>query len=965
MSARHHILYALWIGLIAVMPTHGQQLLIDINTQLGGPEVRELATIGTKVFIAGTDGSLWVTDEAVTAVRRITALDPPISRGLTTHGALFALDDRVLIRVNAAGPISRVHLWVSDGTESGTRPLLEGPVYVNNGEVDFARAGKWAYFHGSVDGQLTGSSGPGVYGNFVWQTDGTPAGTRPVVETDSQSSSYPLVGTSDKVFFSHHDVEGRRATVSVIDVTTDEVMDLFPGEDVAASMLGGTEDFVLFRKRLPGFGWEPWLSDGTREGTRRLSGFNPGLDGSEPVFVGVVRDRLVFKAAGWLWSTDGSMTEPEALLETNAYLNGMDLDNPSVASTGGLLFFAVNNGLWVTDGTQEGTRLVSSQPATDNTIPIPWSLVSFGQSVFFQWEDPLFGLELWTSDGSLEGTHRLTDLRTGPVGVNRLRLAPTYSGVLVAPWPSGPLAPIQYYGGSDGSLRDARFVFGNQAAPGSDPGDFVDFADGFLFTAARGGHGREVWFSDGSRNGTRRLQPPDPDDLRPEFRLLGQLEAGVLAWNAGRLGLLDPKNGTFSPALSAEEGPVEIYSIVTSGDVALMLARSAASTPEFWLSDGTTRGTRQVTGFDYGRLNVRAKPLGRLGHSFLFIVERDLSSTLYAVDVRTFDLRELYSGWDTNARRVTWLHDAGDRVVLASEVGLLETDGTREGTRPWGFEFREMIRYSARLGDVTLFAPNGPNTGEIWKTDGTEAGTRLVERLCPPQQGCDWVENMFRAGDRVFIVHPYQDLWVSDGTPEGTVWLPLQPSLANRYELLARDDEQLIFEVRQGYSSNGSVRSLWAVDVEERRFRRLIETEPWLAAGLQDISDGRILGNRMVFAATNSETGRELFFVDLDNPRGVATASQTVPARNPSLSPPYPNPLQDRARALLTLAESGNVQADVLDLLGRRVAIILQATLPAGQHELELDLANLPAAVYLIRVETPSGRLQRKVVKID
>ena len=46
---------------------------------------------------------------------------------------------------------------------------------------------------------------------------------------------------------------------------------------------------------------------------------------------------------------------------------------------------------------------------------------------------------------------------------------------------------------------------------------------------------------------------------------------------------------------------------------------------------------------------------------------------------------------------------------------------------------------------------------------------------------------------------------------------------------------------------------------------------------------------------------------------------------------------------------SGPVRAEVYSVLGHRVAVVHDGVLAAGPHTLALDLAGLPAGVYVVR----------------
>ncbi len=66
----------------------------------------------------------------------------------------------------------------------------------------------------------------------------------------------------------------------------------------------------------------------------------------------------------------------------------------------------------------------------------------------------------------------------------------------------------------------------------------------------------------------------------------------------------------------------------------------------------------------------------------------------------------------------------------------------------------------------------------------------------------------------------------------------------------------------------------------------------------------------------------------------------------------YPNPFRDRSTLRLVLAEEEHVRVSVVDVLGRRVALLYDGLMPAGEaRRFTLDGAALPSGTYLWHVE--------------
>ncbi len=79
-----------------------------------------------------------------------------------------------------------------------------------------------------------------------------------------------------------------------------------------------------------------------------------------------------------------------------------------------------------------------------------------------------------------------------------------------------------------------------------------------------------------------------------------------------------------------------------------------------------------------------------------------------------------------------------------------------------------------------------------------------------------------------------------------------------------------------------------------------------------------------------------------------------VPLATPLVSA-YPNPFNPSTVIGYQVSVFGKTRLAVYDVLGREVAVLVDATLPAGEHEVRFDAAGLASGIYLVRLQTPSG----------
>jgi ELWxxDGT repeat protein len=151
---------------------------------------------------------------------------------------------------------------------------------------------------------------------------------------------------------------------------------------------------------------------------------------------------------------------------------------------------------------------------------------------------------------------------------------------------------------------------------------------------------------------------------------------------------------------------------------------------------------------------------------------------------------------------------------------LWRSDGTVAGTRLLadlrpgraGSEPRDLTVFQGRLW---FTADDGVHGREIWSTDGTAAGTRLLSDLCPGS--CGWVapgSPIVLSGNRLFFLlkkgldRDYR-LWSTDGTPGGTAEIETLGFYAAIVAPLP--NEQVLLSVTPtGFGGTGY---LWAVGV--------------------------------------------------------------------------------------------------------------------------------------------------------
>ena len=92
-----------------------------------------------------------------------------------------------------------------------------------------------------------------------------------------------------------------------------------------------------------------------------------------------------------------------------------------------------------------------------------------------------------------------------------------------------------------------------------------------------------------------------------------------------------------------------------------------------------------------------------------------------------------------------------------------------------------------------------------------------------------------------------------------------------------------------------------------------------------------------------------------------------APAAIDFLAPPAPQPMRASADARLRfgLARAGHANLSLYDVLGRRVAVLVDADLEAGEHSARLSRAALSPGLYLVRLVTPAFEASRRLIVVE
>lgn len=90
-----------------------------------------------------------------------------------------------------------------------------------------------------------------------------------------------------------------------------------------------------------------------------------------------------------------------------------------------------------------------------------------------------------------------------------------------------------------------------------------------------------------------------------------------------------------------------------------------------------------------------------------------------------------------------------------------------------------------------------------------------------------------------------------------------------------------------------------------------------------------------------------------------------APLPSTSLAQNFPNPFTDRTEIAFRLDRAADVSLEVFDLLGRRVASLVRATMQPGEHTVPFLPGSGPVGLYLVRLQVDGQSHTRQMVRVE
>jgi trimeric autotransporter adhesin len=575
----------------------------------------------------------------------------------------------------------------------------------------------------------------------LWKTDGTVEGTVRIKKFLRISAMVNISGTL--YFVADDGITGPELWISTGSETgTYLVKDIYPGSlGSHPEQITNVNGIAYFVANDGATGKEIWKSDGTAEGTKRVKDIMRVSGSSNPAYLTSFKNKLYFAANdgvhGYeLWVSDGSDAGTHIVKDI---LSGKKGSAPNFLTVSGeLLYFRakglLDHELYKSDGTAEGTIMVKDiKPGTGGSFPS--HLIDVDGTLFFRAADGLHGQELWKSDGTEEGTVMVQDRYKG--------------GASGLAWLSHMVAAngkLYFYTGG------ANSAFAIHVSDGTDEGTKIIDSNGILYGGVRFSKlNNDLYF-------IKAVDYIDDTWLEELWRMD---ETGPV--HIADIGV--PADGQF--LVTSDQQMFMISSYLANGARKTVLSRS----------DGTAAGTREVVDVFTPPANSNPSQLTDLNGALYFTTSSDADFGRYylwksnGTEGGTLQQREtttpitlqksgntlyysFYSG-EYNSGQFIW------SLELWRTNGLHHVLVKKIQTQPTGTTMID-------VNGILFFIVNG---NELWRSNGTAAGTVLVKKISEGSASCSCNMMVNANGTLYFAADDGitgRELWKSDGTTMGT-----------------------------------------------------------------------------------------------------------------------------------------------------------------------------------------------------
>ena len=450
--------------------------------------------------------------------------------------------------------------------------------------------------------------------------------------------------------------------------------------------------------------------------------------------------------------------------------------------------------------------------------------------------------------------------------------------------------------------------------------------------------------------------------------------------------------------------------------ILLFEGRTANEGSELWRTDGTTAGTYMVKDINAGSDDSYPQGLFQFnGIVYFSAFTANEGTELWRTDGTpggTWLVKDIAPGINNSISSFYsfWQHNGFFYFTAYStyidDNEIWKSDGTTAGTTQLkdinpgtGSSYaQDFYEFNNQL----YFTATEPTTGsELWKTDGTTAGTALVKDICTGTNNAFGTFNVFWQHNGFFYFNAFgsyiddYEIWKSDGTTAGTTKLKdINPGTGDSYaddfftfnnqlyfsaitpttgrELWKTDGTtggtSLIKDINTG--PNGGISSAKYFDYNGYFYfegsSTLGDYELWKSDGttantnlVADIYAGTsgsypsnfyALNNTyMLFTASDATTGRELWSFNMP---GISSSTSEIESSTELKV--YPNPAH---QYVSILSSEKNMNVSVRDITSK---LITQFSSTGNSYK--LDVSNYKPGMYFFTIANDKSTTTRKII---
>lgn len=869
----------------AYTPSEGSELWISDGTNAGTSLVKDIYTgvndgsptdlfvfNGLVYFVAnnGTNGyEIWKSDGTNSGTQLLKDISA-FSSGVQNGNKFIVFNNNFYFFANNGS--TGYELWKSDGTNAGTYLLKDiAPGSPSSSNIIEGMAADNYFIFGARTS----------VGKEMWKSDGTVAGTVLLRDINPVYDGVPydqqFVKFSGKIYFTaDNDTNGVELwSTDGTTVGTEMVKDIYPGISTSyIQKLTAVNDFLVFSARYDQSNINTlWKTDGTSGGTVEIRNVNLNQT-TDTQLQFVENNNVVYFQGGIdsgnedieLWATDGTFGNTDQLIDINRIagsMSGNTRGDRFFTEFNGKMIFVSSNGVngvepFVSDGTIEGTKMIKdvrpsrflgSIYANHENNP---ALTKVGNNIFFRGTDGDNGYELFKTDGTETNTTMVKDIVAG----------------------------------SGSSIDESTFFF--------------EFNGVLYFKANNQVNGDELWRSDGTDVGTYMLKDINPGSGNGIKTIIGL--GSTICKQYGVLNNL-------------------LYFVASDG-----VDRS------IWRTDGTSSGTIKVISFpSTGVYDVDGPTILNVVNGRIFFTRNSTNSSYGNKSIWSTDGTQagcLHLGtWNSDSASFTRNEVFNNELYFGVSVAggaqtLMKSDGTVLGTvavkenlgSDIPSQYSRLLDYLKICGDYLYYSLGsyGSRDYELWRTDGTTLGTIRIAN--DPNYGdlLFGLDQFVCAENKLFYLQDYDtdEIWVTGGNLANT----------NKYKINVTNDSD--FSVVSG--------------------EKITNIGNYANGKLFFVGYTALSGSELYVSDVETFLNNDDFFTDPRETNGVVL---------------YPNPAKDNLTVSSNNA-SNIEELQIFDLYGKLIV-----SQKYSSNDVKLNISKLNNGIYLVKIKTDRSFEIKRLVK--